>query len=1026
MLNIYKASAGAGKTYTLTLEYIKLLFNDPKNYQKTLAVTFTNNACGEMKNRILKALYDLSFKENANYIAELQKENYSKNVIREKAKSLYKDILHNYSFFFVETIDSFTQKIIRNFAKDLGLPPKFTLELRQDEILETIIKNLLVNSIDNEELHQILVNFAFDDIEENKSTDIKTEIKKESNKFFNELYQEITNVNPESAINTKQLQNFFESLEEKINNYQNDISTKATLALDFIDKAGLTIENDFKGKSRSPLLVLRKLGNKDFGKPLKPTVCELDEVLSKEKTFEITNLYMPNFVAILQEIADRTNPQNDERKEIRTAEELLKHKQGIILSQYIQQELDTYCKNENTFFLAFANKFLKTIINDNDTPFVYEKIGQFIENIMIDEFQDTSKMQWDNFKPIVSNLLGLSKDALIIGDVKQSIYRFRNGDWKLLHTLDSDKELSRYVNQKSIDKNYRSLRNIVEFNNQFFKAYSKFVEEKFNNKYETNRDTIQKIYENCHQDVAKEDGGCVEVNIINANCEMNSNDAQIEVQEKVLEKVVYLLRNGRKAEDIVFLCYENDEISELVNFFNKKKNDEQYADIKDAFSIMSKEALALNKSLSIQFITTYLQRMTTTSNSDATFLNSFLDYAYSSLHTGKQRPDAEISHNMSLFETCEEIIEKFELALPTEVPFLTDFQNIVYNYSKNNNTSITHFLEHWNEIKDKTYLQQIQTSGCMSASTVHKSKGLEYPVVIMPQFSKKPRRTISALYKTNIEELPIVSLSGDLSDTTIKDEYINELFNNEIDNLNALYVACTRPREELYIFDKCTKNDKAALEIFETILTQINNDGTDNFIFTLGKPKPSQEKEDVKACNITMYPIATIEEGETTNAKLLPDKNARQFIERLDQSQNEREHGLLMHKILEHIITIDDVDKYVNQYCPPELFSVEEKAGLAQELKTKLNNPRIIHWFDKSWDSVLTEQPILQQNGEEKRPDRMLIKGKDVTIIDYKFTKEQPESHIKQVREYMNILAQMGYNPKGFVWYVELDDIKTV
>ena len=440
---------------------------------------------------------------------------------------------------------------------------------------------------------------------------------------------------------------------------------------------------------------------------------------------------------------------------------------------------------------------------------------------------------------------------------------------------------------------------------------------------------------------------------------------------------------------------------------------------------------------------------------DAQFLDSFLTYTFNTLHKTGFETFAEILElpeyalkpivqNMSIFETCEHIIENFKLqTLLEETAFLTDFQNIVYSYSKNNNTSISSFLEHWDEIKEKTYLQQAQAHGCMSAATIHSSKGLEYPVVIMPRFikGKNPRRTV--LYKTNYDDLKLVDLQGDLRQTTLRDEYIEEQYNVEIDDINALYVACTRPKEELYIFDRSRDGKETSTNILTSNVVNENANifcnnpdfasiEISDYYFRLGEPKPSKTTESndtIVTQNFSSYTIPKlVNNGMETDIeiKLVPEKNSKHFIEMLDQPQTEREHGLLMHKILEHINTVADIERYVNQYCPPELFPMEEKQEIAEKLRQKITDKRVAHWFDDSWDHILTEQPLLQQNGVEKRPDRMLIKGNDVTIIDYKFGKEQPESYKKQVKEYMNILSQMGYTTQGFIWYVELDDIVTV
>lgn len=1025
MLNIYKASAGAGKTYTLTLHYIQLLFKNPKNYRKTLAVTFTNNACGEMKNRILHALYELSYNPNANYIKELQSDGFSLDEIQEKASRLYKEILHNYSFFYIETIDAFTQKVIRSFAKDLGLPPKFTVEIKNEEILENLVKNLLIHSIDNEELHQTIVDFAFSDIEENKTTNLKREILNESKIFFSEQYQDCINDSEDQQTRIQNLRNLFHAMEEHISQYTETVTELAGKALQMIQHAGLQLDADFKGASRGKMLLLRPLHEKNFQKGLPSDVCEAETIAQSKKVPQVKDLYASEFQQIMCDLYALAGSDSVQRKTILTEQKIVAHKQGIILSQYILNELDTYSKEESTFFIGFANKFLKTIINGSDTPFVYEKIGQTIENIMIDEFQDTSKMQWENFKPIISNLLGSSNDALIIGDVKQSIYRFRNGDWKLLHYLHEDKDFDSQIH--TILDNHRSLRNIVQFNNTFFEAYADYVENKFNNENGTQLETIRDIYSDCKQGIVKGDGGCVEITIVNGNKEVADAETEGLLLESIFDKVLKLLESGRKPDDIVFLCYRNDDIGELVSFFNEKKKNPEYEAYKEAFSIVNKEALLLSKAPSIQFITTYLQKLIEPEGSSSeSYFNELLSFLYKEITQSEELPIVTIPRNMSLFETCESIIQEFHLANETEIPFIADFQDIIFTYSKNNNTSISHFLEHWNEIQDKTYLQQANVSGCMSASTVHRSKGLEYPVVVMPRFIRRRMSNVTALYKTNYKDLPLVSLSGNLKETTLQEEYVNELFNIEIDSINTLYVACTRPREELYIFDKCTSRDSTALKVFDAILKDFPDAAIENYSFRYGTSAASKPSKIQAVQYFNSYPITCVADGEEPNTKLLPDRNSKDFVEKLNIAETEREHGLLMHKILEHITTGDDIARYVNQYCPPELYSQEEKNSIAEKLQIKLRDERVAHWFDASWDSVLTEQPLLLQGGVEKRPDRMLIKGNEVTIIDYKFTKEKPTSHKQQVREYINILSLMGYTAKGYIWYVDLDEIVDV
>ncbi len=1063
-LQIYKASAGSGKTYRLTFEYIKLLFQDSKNYRKTLAVTFTNNACAEMKHRILSALYNLSFeardteKDKPDYMSQLETMGLPEKTIREKAYTLCKEILHNYSFFYIETIDSFTQNVIRNFAKDLGLPPKFNLVLDNENVLETVTHDLLVNSLQNEALQKALIKFALNDIEENKTTDIKRAIKNESKNFFNESYQDAY---ANTTIDIEKLQNLFTTFKQENNafnkQYEASIVQKATAALQLIQNNGLDIIADFKLKSRSKLNVLLKLKNNDFKKTLSEETCEADNVKpSKGKLAEIDSLYNSNFPNILREIIREMNPdESEERRAYNTKQQIIKNEQGIILSQFIKDGINSYCREENSFLIAYANKFLQTIIDNSETPFIYEKIGQYIENIMIDEFQDTSKMQWKNFNPIVQNLPGGESKALIIGDVKQSIYRFRNGDWRLMHNLSKN---NKQTTNEVKNCNYRSFPNIVDFNNAFFEKYSKFVDDNFNENYDpseasTQFHAITEIYEDCKQEIPEKTKqsaikGCVEIKLVDTT-DQNKDEAQSTILEEIFQKVISLFKIGRTPDDIAFLCYRNSDIRDLVTFFNEKKT--EYPEYADKLSIMSKEALLLNNSPSILFITTYLQWLTVANkeNKDAQFFESFLKFTYNAIHPEEEMPEPQISRNRSLFETSEEIIQKFRLSeSKTDAAFITDFQNLVYSYSQNNNTSISHFLEHWDEVKNKTYLQQSNTPGFMNALTVHKSKGLEYPVVIMPQFIKGKRRTMQSLYKTDYAELPMVSLSGDMTETNFKKEYIEELYNIEIDNLNALYVACTRPREELYIYEGFKNSEKkpsVTYTVFNQIIQQLGFGECEDTTFRLGEPillKKEKGKNESGFIPLSSY---TIEKSD--NAKLIPASGSDRFPEIITQKQTSAEIGNQLHAIMEHIITIKDIPRAINQSCPPEHYTTEDKAKLEQDIRNLISDPEVAPWFDDTkWDTICTEQAILLTNeykerttqekrsdeqkfskrktdADTRRPDRIMIKGKQVVIIDYKTGQSKHESYKKQMREYLDILSLMGYNPCGYIWYVNQKSI---
>lgn len=1097
-LQISKASAGAGKTYTLTYIYIKLLFQkilnrtSPKDIasKEILAVTFTNNASNEMKGRILSALYKLSVGNHTQYekllLEDLKDKKIDSNKVRECAKILCKEILHNYSFFYIETIDSFTQRVLKNFAKDLGLQPKFNLELNTDTIIDNIIKNLLINSLDNEELHKTIVEFATEDLEEGKTTNLKNVIREESKKFFTELYQ-----NHYGNASTK------EKNDERIETLkfffkEQDASLKSTKKKidDIVEQMKASLvkhdfsENDFKKTLQYDIFGTKKFNANKIQDALDyTTICDSRNLKKPEFVSKVEALYSDSFSDSLKELYNIVVEYN-------TIQLLLKEKQGIILSQYIITELDKYCRDENAFILSFANKFLTDIINENDTPFVYEKIGQYIKHIMIDEFQDTSELQWNNFKPLLLNVFSeVDGNALIIGDVKQSIYRFRNGNWHLLHNIGIHDEFKPFADFKPLNINFRSKSNIIKFNNVFFKRYANVLQDSFNTAFNLHEQTIPEIFDDIKQNLPtdksireKHTGGYVQVQIIPKNPQTNT-DEELCKFDYLFDTVVDLFNRGWEPDDVVFLCYRNSEIADLVEYFYQKKKELQDTnpELSSKLSIMSREALLLDNSHAIKFLLAYLQLLTNpTKAEEIEYLQSVLAYTYNTIRQENQTVeraentlldhnklfDAELIHsNLSLYDTCEKIIQKYLcsndengnfIVLPSIAPFITDFQNIIFSYSKNNNASISSFLDYWEESKSKTYLQQDKAKGCMLATTVHSSKGLEYPIVIMPVFIKESNDRFPVLYETKYEEPKLVFLSGDLSGTAFRDKYIEEKLNKSIDDINAMYVACTRAAEELYIFQQSNNKDITSDKKSQTILQCIDitdrqeqaatesnvlpdtieatqNTGNEkeeqSIILEIGKKTSkthSLKSENGNSKQIN-YPIYDI------HATLLADKSINDFSECLE-THPQKEHGILMHKILEHITTERDIERCVNLYCPPELISEEDKNNIKLGLQQYIAKEEVKNWFDDTlWDSIITEQPLLLPHSESihdnrstRRPDRMMIKGKSITIVDYKFTKDKTESHINQVREYMNILSRMGYSTKGFLWYVELNEVTEV
>ena len=1046
-LLVYKASAGSGKTYVLTKEYLKLLFQNPTNYRHILAVTFTNKACGEMKERIVAALYDLTSDspKNEQYVVEIAAEfGLTVHEIQIKAKNILHEILHNYSFFYVETIDSFFQRVVRNFAKELGLNSYYGLELDSSKVIHAAIQNMFLHLQENPELQAWLVNFSEQKIDEGKSRDIFTIVERASKVLVSEEYM------GKSAdfIPLQTILDFFVTLEHIVLEFTKDVTDCNNKILQILAQYEIEV-TDFTGGSRTPFKFFTKVANGEFEVP---TVKHIELFLDPDSWFAkkaSKSHILPQLVAsqmpqLMHQLIELITHQRG--VQFRTATEIISNKYTIGVLQAVQSEIDAYCKEENIFLISNTNLLLRKIINESDAPFVYEKIGCFIKYMMIDEFQDTSSMQWQNFLPLLKNSISEDGSSLVVGDVKQAIYRFRSGDWSLLHSQIYN-DFTTELQEKNLQYNWRSLANVITFNNVFFKRFSECLQYYYTNEMQELQVPISSEMQTCieslYTDVAQEipestkQGGIVQVLQLKEMPEITIQEQRLEL---LTQKVIHLFSLGFKPKDIVFLVRAKKETKILVEHFTKQK--EIYPQFEQAFSIVSSEALAVSNSSAVQFILAYLQWMETPK---CKFSKTFLLVRYSAwVQNDVSRNQIDtmskyeeiigvkpiIQRNMSLFEIVENIILRFELhTKQEELAFVVEFQNLVYTYSKNNTVSITQFIEWWNENENKFYLKQ-EATGYMRTMTIHKSKGLQFPVVFVPfadwQYQTQNSSSLFETKNTDFSEIPLVSLStsSKLVNTQFSQEYAKEKLQIYIDNLNLLYVAFTRAEEALYVVlpEKSAKNRISQIIqqsisglLFDS--SELEIDELDNF--KLGKETdPVKVSESIEHKPETLYPVYGMRQ------KLLPDPEAIRFFDTLQSSNTERTYGLLMHKILEYIQTVDDVESSVQRCVLEGIVPENQMQEYIQTIREKIQNPKVLPWFSGK-SKVVTEQSIITKTAE-KRPDRIVIQGNQAIVIDYKFTRNKTNTYTNQVQEYVTIMSEMGFETQGFIWYVLLNEIEQV
>jgi ATP-dependent exoDNAse (exonuclease V) beta subunit len=1045
MVHIYKASAGSGKTFVLTREYLRLLFKNSAHYRSTLAVTFTNKASAEMKHRIVSSLYDLSQDATSPYTDFLMQENgMSHQEIQAHARVVLYEILHNYSFFFIETIDSFFQRILRNFTKEFNLNSQFNLELQQHEILEKAVLDLFLNLSENKEAYSIVHDFSLNRIEEGKARNVIKEIISYSSILFSEEYMMHA-----SEIEKVDLPAFFTSLSAIITRFTKKINILVSALEKELQEHALEV-TDFTGKNSSFIAKLLKLKNEDISEKsvLSPTQYSNAENVEKwysktsPRKTDIEHFAQSGAFDIVQQLVSLLS--SEEMRQYMTAQEIYTQKYTIQLLHAVQQSLDRYAKEENIFLISNTNSLLGTLINDTDAPFVYEKTGTYIHNIMIDEFQDTSRLQWKNFRPLIEHVESENGFSLVVGDAKQSIYRFRNGDWKLLQ-YDIMRDCTQ-CEEHYLQQNWRSCERIIAFNNAFFTRIPTIAANLFYDSLgdiadgsEGFAEMIGELYADVEQKTTANTnaGGYVRIESIDTGQKLSKEDYRKEVKERTVQFIIELHKSGYLAEDIAILTRGKKEIKEVVQFLNEAK--EEYPEHAEKFTVVSSEALKIETSSAVQFLLAVFQYMDTP---ECTVTQTVLLRYYSlfMLEQDDLLPQSDFSpifgrllatlRGLSLLEISDSVIKEFNLgASKDDVPFIHAFQEHVYSFMQSHPNSVGMFLEWWKEKASKLYVSQPETNGAMQIMTIHKSKGLQFKVVIMPYviwdfFNPQLSKVIVNSEDTDFSMLPIVPMkySKKLQYTQFKEQYIEETMQLCLDNINNLYVACTRAEEvlcmmyttqilrtqQLSMVNFMKRMEYLFLKNFDVQLTK-----TDTNVYECGELVAFSTTKEVKQSGHLLSDYTVFNRRPV----LLPNPEAKRFFNQQSE-QTSRSYGLTMHKILEQIIVVNDVERAVQSCVLEGLLEVHETAEMNDFMRNKIQDPEVKSWFDGSY-TILSEQSILLPSAVEKRPDRIMITDNHAVIVDYKFTDQKATSHKDQVAEYMNIISSMGYSVEGYVWYVQ-------
>lgn len=1080
-LTIYKASAGSGKTFTLSVEYIKLLIKDPQSYRSTLAVTFTNKATEEMKLRILSQLYGIwkLLPDSKSYIDKIKEDlDVTEEYMSERAGIALHNIVHNYSYFRIETIDSFFQSVLRNLARELDLTANLRIELNDYQIERNAVDEL-INSLDeNSELLTWIMEYIRENMDDDKDWNVIGNIKRFGENIFREYYKTNSKKLNERLLEEGFFKQYTTKLRQMRNEAEVEMQNEAAQFFDALNHNGIEIDDLNNGKN-GPAGYFIKIKKGIYNNTI--VTKRLQKVLDEgSESSWVKQKSSKETLDIVRELANSTlTPLVHHAEDVRqknwyiygSAVLTLRHLNQLRLLNSIENKVRMMNVEQNRFLLSDTHTLLHSLIRDTDSPFIFEKIGNYLENIMIDEFQDTSTVQWQNFKVLLEECMshGEQQGNLIVGDVKQSIYRWRSGDWRMLNNIEREfPYLNSMLNVCSLDTNYRSSRRVITFNNAFFKRASEleYADQKSSTPDTSSPEQLKKAYSDVAQKVPsfRDNHGYVSINLL------PNEDYRQQALQKTAEAVSLLLDSGANYSDIAILVRSNDIIQLIAEFFAN-----ELPDVK----IVSDEAFRLDSSVSVNIIVNAMLWLT---HPDNILAKAYIAKAYqayvlkkSEQETNKLLATAEGIDSalpcalidkrndlltMPIFELAEQIYTLFNIGnIKGEDAYLYAFYDALTDFIANNTADIDSFVEEWNDSIAAKTIQASAIDG-IRIITIHQSKGLEFEHVVIPfcDWTLEKGNTIWCTPQVEpYNELPLIPVdfsASQMKGTIYEFDYNEEHLQNCVDNLNLLYVAFTRAASSLFVIaQRGTPSSRSY--IVEQAITDIKLEGSSldgdpsdkkaELLFSYGELEIVETKAKKKSDNIFTPEVENMNVDMATFSNKVEFKQSnksRDFVADDDENTDDDDRkqlsyiktGKILHYLFSTINTTDDIDTSLAQLEMDGLIEESDTniKRLRDMLHKRFSNRQVADWFSSRW-TLFNECTILDYDAatdtvREHRPDRVMKDEKtgEVVIVDFKFGSPRPE-YVEQVNRYKALTQNMGYpNVKGYLWFVYSNRIEEV
>ena len=1092
ILTVYSASAGSGKTFTLAVKYIELLIEQPENYRKILAVTFTNKATDEMKLRILSQLYGLAnaLEDSKDYANKIKQDFHdmgktiSDEIIMRNAGKALNYLLHNYNYFRIQTIDAFFQQVTRNMARELNLNANFKLSLNDSQVEENAVDEMIEKLTPKSNVMKWILDYINENISEDKNWNVISSIKKFGQTIFSDIYK----AHEKELNEVFQQPDFFKNFDSIMRSIMKDAEDEYRKIYDdyqaLMEANGVSF-TDFKSGKSGACGYFEKFGNgikamagveddKHFNKTAQKAT---EDIGAWVKKGDLGTSLESVAVKLMQMLNETEEKRKDMLSRYKSASNTIRHISKLRLLGSIKEKVDEVNALANRFPLSATQALLNTMIGTNDAPFVYEKIGTQISHIMIDEFQDTSLAQWHNFKVLLEDCMAQNSACLIVGDVKQSIYRWRSSDWRLLNNIGN--EFPGYnVTPEQLNTNFRSEANIVKFNNVFFETAAKEEFEDLN----SNAGNVDKIYEAkaVRQEISpkkkdKEHKGYVNITLL------PPDDYDEVTMQMVANQISELLSKGVKESDIAILTRKNKHIASIGEYLMEELPE---------VTLVSDEAFVLEASLAVRTIITamrvmandsdelskatlarYSQLLIGNANSATAILKASGDYDSLLPAKFRKEPRARLIQK-PIYELAETICNIFKLdKLKNETAYLCKFFDTLASFLADTPATIGDVINEWDENMHKKPIESDKVEG-IRLLTIHKSKGLEFDNVIIPYCDWKMEigDTIwVSPTQSPYSKLPLVPVEFNktqLAGTIYEADYNEEHMQNMVDNMNLLYVAFTRAGANLFVYGKNPNiSGSRATGTRSTILSSTiyelskapelegSNiiEADDTIVFSFGKlylkenntdntEDDSAEKKKINVFKPKVEPVSLSQEDnvcQQANVVFRQSDKSREFVSADDEGTNEEQEayiktGTILHRIFSTIETSADIDKALTLLEQEgEIYSsTTTKEKLMEMLHKRLESKKVKEWFSPGWQ-IFNECAILDINPTtgkvvNRRPDRVMTNGTETIVVDFKFAAPNIE-HQRQVAQYMHLLNNMGYaNVKGYLWYVYTNKIEEV